>query len=362
MQNNNITENDAFKVILDDSESWKWVCFDEYRCRGKLERQHCQIVREIDRFNGEVSFSDLPVVPIELSTAQDFLKENIIANGKQFFNFASGHHFMSYEGPLLRERCMWVEKVRADGRIMIDLQSFATMNPEYSMGNAKPPNKCDIKMLNEKNTYIKLNELHQDSNYFLAPAVVYGFSFTIKEWGLFEISKVSDIIFDSDSLDQVVMPQNKKQMLEGLVSQYANPNQNTNSDGFVNATSLFEKSLDPITNKEKELVKILDIAHIWKAVILLDEADIYLEKRSTIDLTRNTLVGIFLRERQQVWTNFIKRASLPLNANDFINYELNGREIRNVLHTARLLAKNEGKDLTSDTVIDVIKVIQEFRQ
>ncbi|CAG8719395.1 10991_t:CDS:2 [Cetraspora pellucida] len=396
--------------------------------------KHCQIVREINRFDGEVSFSDLPVVPIELSITQDFLKENIMTNGKQFFNLASGHHFMKYEGPLLRDRCMWIEKIRADGRVMVDLQSFATMNPDYQMGNAKPPNKCDVKILKEKNTYIEQNKLHQDSNYFLAPAVVYGFSFTVKEWGLFEISKFSDITFDTDALSQVVMPENKKRMLEGLVSQYADTVQKTISD------SPFEKSLDPISNKgngciflcygppgtgktltaqsvaeflrlplwvitvrelgsspeklEKELVKILDIAHIWKAVILLDEADIYLEKRSTVDLTRNTLVGIFLRviflttnrvitfddavcsrvsmffhypklgpsERLQVWTNFIKRASLPLKADDFINYELNGREIRNVLHTARLLAKNEGKDLASDIVIDVIKVIQDFRQ
>ncbi|CAG8780447.1 7817_t:CDS:2 [Dentiscutata erythropus] len=383
----------------------------------------CHINREIDYFKGEVSFSDLPVVPSELSTAQDFLKENIIANGKQFFRLASGHHLMNYEGPLLRERYMRIEKVKSDGRVMIDLQSFATMNPEYQMGFAKPPNKCDVKMLKEKNTYIQTNDLHKDSNYFLAPAVVYGFGFSVKEWGLFEVSKFSDVIFDTDALDQVVMPQNKKNMLEGLVSQYGNPIRKTNGD----ATNPFEKSLDPITNKgngciflcygppgtgktltaqsvaehlrmplwvltvrelgstpetlEAELVKVLDIAYTWNAVLLLDEADIYLERRSTIDLTRNTMVGIFLRlleyyqvnmffhypklgptERLQIWTNFIERASLPLKASDFVNYELNGREIRNVLHAARLLAKNKGENLSADIVFDVIKIIQEFRQ
>ncbi|CAG8483432.1 6885_t:CDS:2, partial [Scutellospora calospora] len=155
--------------------------------------KHCQLERDIDMFEGEVSFSDLPVVPIELSTAQDFLKESIIANGKQFFNLASGHHFMSYEGPLLRERNMRIEKFKADGRVMIDLQSFATMNPGYNMGYSQPPNKCDVKMLKEKNIYIKANDINKDSNYFLAPALVYGFSFTVKEWGLFEVSKFSDI-------------------------------------------------------------------------------------------------------------------------------------------------------------------------
>ncbi|CAG8649459.1 7346_t:CDS:2, partial [Scutellospora calospora] len=232
-----------------------------------------------------------------------------------------------------------------------------------------------------------------------------------------------------------------------LVSQYGNPVQNINGQLEDDSSDQSMKSLDPIMNKgngciflcygppgtgktltaqsvaehlrlplwiltvrelgtspeslEKELVKVLDIAYTWKAVILLDEADIYLERRSTVDLTRNTMVGIFLRlleyyqgvmflttnrvitfdeavcsrvnmflhypklglnEKRQVWKNFIKRANLPLDAEDFINYELNGREIRNVLHAARLLAKNKGKSLTANNVIDIIDIIQEFRK
>ncbi|CAG8641220.1 2712_t:CDS:2 [Dentiscutata heterogama] len=404
--------------------------------------KRCQIVREIEQFDGDVSFSDLPVVPSKLSTSEEFLKESIIANGKKYFKLTQGNQYMNYEGPLLRIRNMWIEKIRADGRVMIDIQSFSTMNPDYQMGDAKPPNKCDVKMLKEKDTYLQNSEINQEDNYFLAPAVVYGFSFTLKEWGLFEVSKFSDIIFDSEALEHIVMPQNKKNMLEGLVSQYRDPAHLTNCNGLANGIHLPEKSLDPITNKgngciflcygppgtgktltaqsvaeylklplwiltvrelglERELVKILDIAYTWKAVILLDEADIYLEKRTTIDLIRNTMVGIFLRlleyyqgviflttnrvitfddavcsrvnmflhypklgpsERRQIWSKFIKRASLPLKADDFSDYDLNGREIRNILHAARLLAKNKGKELTAENVVDVIKIIQEFRQ
>ncbi|CAG8729258.1 10513_t:CDS:2, partial [Cetraspora pellucida] len=122
-----------------------------------------------------------------------------------------------------------------------------------------------------------------------------------------------------------------------------------------------------------ELVKVLDIAYTWKAVILLDEADIYLEKRNTVDLVRNTMVGIFLRllEYYQgvifLTTNRVisfddARADLPLKADEFANYDLNGREIRNVLHAARLLAKNKGKTLSAENVIDVISIVQEFKQ
>ncbi len=47
---------------------------------------------------------------------------------------------------------------------------------------------------------------------------------------------------------------------------------------------------------ETELQKILDICHTWGAILLLDEADVFLEKRSMHDIHRNALVGVFLRQ------------------------------------------------------------------
>ena len=42
---------------------------------------------------------------------------------------------------------------------------------------------------------------------------------------------------------------------------------------------------------EKELSKWFRIAEDWEAVMLLDEADIFLEKRLDADLKRNSLVS-----------------------------------------------------------------------
>lgn len=47
---------------------------------------------------------------------------------------------------------------------------------------------------------------------------------------------------------------------------------------------------------EAELQKILDICHAWGAILLLDEADVFLEKRNIADIHRNALVSIFLRQ------------------------------------------------------------------
>lgn len=46
---------------------------------------------------------------------------------------------------------------------------------------------------------------------------------------------------------------------------------------------------------EEMLNRILDMAHTWGALILLDEADVFLERRQTTDIHRNALVSVFLR-------------------------------------------------------------------
>lgn len=47
---------------------------------------------------------------------------------------------------------------------------------------------------------------------------------------------------------------------------------------------------------EAQLSQIFQIAKNWGAVLLLDEADVYFERRSNHDLIRNSLVAVFLRK------------------------------------------------------------------
>ncbi|KAK0385696.1 hypothetical protein NLU13_6873 [Sarocladium strictum] len=47
---------------------------------------------------------------------------------------------------------------------------------------------------------------------------------------------------------------------------------------------------------EAELQKILGICHAWGAILLLDKADVFLQKRNMLDTHRNALVSIFLRQ------------------------------------------------------------------
>ncbi len=55
-----------------------------------------------------------------------------------------------------------------------------------------------------------------------------------------------------------------------------------------------ELSLDPAV-MESQLSRIFQVASHWKALILLDEADVYMEQRTKENLGRNQLVSVFLR-------------------------------------------------------------------
>lgn len=47
---------------------------------------------------------------------------------------------------------------------------------------------------------------------------------------------------------------------------------------------------------DQRLSRVLELAQMWGAVLLLDEAEVFLQERRMADLTRNALVSIFLRQ------------------------------------------------------------------
>ncbi|KAI3327316.1 ATPase [Xylariaceae sp. AK1471] len=153
---------------------------------------------------------------------------------------------------------------------------------------------------------------------------------------------------------------------------------------------------------EEGLTRILDLVARWNAIVLLDECDVFLEARSTHDLERNKVVSIFLRtleyyqgilfmttnrvdnidaafqsrihvsleypdltqeSRKQIWRSFLTAASLENSVSEtdldqLSEISLNGRQIKNVLKTAQLLAawrKSALKREFIDTVLAIEK-------
>lgn len=145
----------------------------------------------------------------------------------------------------------------------------------------------------------------------------------------FPVSNIHEIKWNEKAFESLVLPEDQKSIVKALVESHTGKNiaSSTIDDiiqgkgrGLVSvlhgppgvgktltAEGIAELLKRPLycvssgelgTNPavlEQELNKILDIAHSWGAVLLLDEADVFLERRTMADMHRNALVSIFLR-------------------------------------------------------------------
>ncbi|KAF4543378.1 uncharacterized protein LTHEOB_77 [Lasiodiplodia theobromae] len=152
---------------------------------------------------------------------------------------------------------------------------------------------------------------------------------------------------------------------------------------------------------EKELTKILDLACRWNAILLLDESDVFLEQRDSQNLQRNQLVSVFLRmleyyrgtmflttnrlsvfdvafqsrihltlhypeldhaSRRNVWALLLQRvrnSSVSSEELDAVAQEpMNGRQIKNAVKAAQLIAADEGTALTLNHINFALRVMR----
>jgi len=158
---------------------------------------------------------------------------------------------------------------------------------------------------------------------------------------------------------------------------------------------------------ESTLERVLELTSKWKAILLLDECDIFLEARTTADIARNRLVSIFLRQleyfrgvmflttnrvttfdaafesrihltiqyealdfesRLYVWRTFLRSqldgatelgSESTLSESDLAvlaEHKLNGRQIKNIVKTAWLLAKQKKQPLRLENLQTVLRV------
>jgi hypothetical protein len=161
----------------------------------------------------------------------------------------------------------------------------------------------------------------------IASPVVLGFAFSEKLWLEFSLSGIDEIKWNDEAFSSLVLPSRIKQNLKGLVSSHRFNAAKTIDDVIqgkgkglnvvlhgppgvgktLTGESIAEYLKCPLyavsagelgTNSrtlETDLNRIMDITHSWGAILLLDEADVFLEARQPHDIHRNSLVSVFLR-------------------------------------------------------------------
>ncbi|KAK0236435.1 P-loop containing nucleoside triphosphate hydrolase protein [Armillaria nabsnona] len=369
-----------------------------------------KIEAQIKSFKGTTEASSLPIIHLTPE-----LKEKLIKRGRIYASF-SGLHYTTYEGK----------------RVIVDVLAY-----DNQSGYIRDPNQ-NIPEVDEE-------ELH------LLPTKVYGFNLGTKEWTHFLVEHLKPVVFDDKAWDHLVLDEDIKTLIKGLVEVTKNSNSSSKiiSDvisgkggGLISvlhgppgtgktltAEAVAELLRRPLymvgsselpsspSGLERSLQSILSLATAWDAVLLIDEADVYLEQRSLHELQRNALVSVALRVleyhrgvlflttnrissfdeaflsrfsiaikyreldcagRYVVWRKFFEMAGSVIVEDKMLSVEkgsssvsqvdlenlsqknFNGRTIKNIVRTAQALALSDKQPLAINHVQTVLRAQEKF--
>lgn len=252
------------------------------------------------------------------------------------------------------------------------------------------------------------------------------FNLTTSRWAVGNVKHAKPVEHREDAFGKVVLAESRKRLVRALTSFHNDAGKGVDIIDGKGGGNIFLLDGAPGTGKtltaeataeelkrilykvslgelgsdvgrlESTLTKILGLAERWDAVLLIDEADVFLEKRSSENLARNAVVAVFLRlleyfggilfmttnrgdnldeaflsrvtlglhfqkpndeGQTAIWNGLLKNAGVKLTAEDvegLVRYGINGREIKNAINTARALAAQDGKPVNTNHIREIL--------
>ncbi|KAJ7586778.1 P-loop containing nucleoside triphosphate hydrolase protein [Mycena floridula] len=282
-------------IISGKAKRWNGSQYESYK-----------VHRKVGRFEDTVAISSLPFQEIKPE-----IQEKLRVRGAKYTAY-SGVHYRLYNG----------------ARVMIDKVAY-----DRQGGYTRDPNQI-------------IPELDDDLLHLL-PSNVVGFNLATKKWQSFLVDQLSPVTFDENAWDHLVLEPDVKTLIKGLVAVTKNANSSEGAKiigdvisgkggGLIavlhgppgtgktlTAESVAETLRRPLymvgsselpstaSSLETSLKSVLKLATAWDAVLLIDEADVYLEQRSLhevradstrvcsmvilFQISRNALVSVALR-------------------------------------------------------------------
>lgn len=416
----------------------------------------------IYEFMGTQSILGLKMFPLSFHPQEKQIRALLTERGQKFEALA-GSHYKEYKGFAIS----WDSKgnevpVYCSGRIIVDSDAFGRFS-DYYINWLEPLTPKEGATASEPACAPHSQTLHleikgQDKYVFgkqkeekrlrltakhhlTCSSRARGYSLKKKAWLEFYVDLIGSITFNAHAFDALVLPEDQKELILSFAESQAM--HVTTFDDVISgkgrghitllsgppgvgktltAESVAEHMRAPLymmsagdlginpDQVEERLSKILEMIAKWNAVLLLDECDVFLEKRSAHDLERNKLVSIFLRvleyyegilflttnridnidlafqsrihismsypdltdaSRRVIWENFLKvldaggekqreRLWTEGDLDELARVELNGRQIKNVLKNAALLSARR-KEKVSRKYIDMVLAIERRR-
>ncbi|RYP51901.1 hypothetical protein DL768_002869 [Monosporascus sp. mg162] len=403
-------------------------------------------------FEGYRRVTSLPVFPISFLSDEHEVKEKMIERGRKFEKLR-GYHFMLCHGTKILLETEKPEPRPVSGKVCVDAYAYYRscniIKPKWR--SLFKENNEDVDEANPEDTEMPAT-LYQaefavaevetspaakgpaertedlraltEEQLLLASPWVKGFDMKSKEWCELRVDDLQDMTWNDEAFEKLVLPGGEKDLAWAFVENKSMSK--AEFDDFIpdkgrgliilmfgppgvgktfTAEAVAERSRVPLymmsagdlgtqpSDVEKALERALELCRMWNAMLLLDEADVFLGSRTNESLARNELVSIFLTKleyyqgiiflttnrvssidhafqsrvdlflpyhdltneaRRQVWENFIGRAGrdkfdLTEESLDKLSHlNLNGREIKNLIKSAQLLSLKRGGKVPMD--------------
>ncbi|KAF5328270.1 hypothetical protein D9758_017845 [Tetrapyrgos nigripes] len=396
-----------------------------------------QTTINIPPFKGVRPIRDLPAFPFAWSKEEGRYKADLIQRGKRHWKLTSEEWcHMNYDGiayqpqmereqrigdpfaPRLLPNNQTAKMVVVKSRIILDRMMF-----ERYSGSFTPKN---LRVLYGDTAGVETTEditaRLKDEDFLLFPATVHGYALSDRKWMHFRVSDVKDIYWNDKIFDNLELPQDTKEMILAMVKTQTSGK--LKFDDFVlgkgmglifnlhgppgvgktlTAEAIFELTRSALylisagdlgvsaESLDSALNRISALAFRWKAISLIDEADIFLQRREVHNIHRNAIVAVLLRHleyypgilflttnrvsvfdeaiksrihislfydrlnpetREHLWDAFLSEADpqffaflheKPKERKILRNLPLNGREIKSVVKTAAAMAVHDGQ-------------------
>ncbi|GAM83468.1 hypothetical protein ANO11243_014560 [Dothideomycetidae sp. 11243] len=296
--------------------------------------------------------------PLEFHREKDELRNKLIARGAKV-EALSGSHYRGYEGMgWRRDLWGHKEKFSIKGRIMVDTHGWNKNVPNYSIfvtpfnrdsgsGHRSGSDDSDC----ESDSDEELGDFEDDmedgmpidghfaddedeankeplteEQRLMCNHLIRGYALKQKQWLNLYVNSVHELSFNTRAFESLVLPESQKELILGFTSSQQSTRHQFDDviegkgRGIIlllcgppgvgktlTAESVAEEMRVPLfvmsagdvgydsNNVEGRLLDLFEMVTRWNAILLLDEADVFLEERSLHEIERNKIVSIFLR-------------------------------------------------------------------
>jgi len=348
--------------------------------------------------------------PIKLATNEAIARFR--KRGEDFLQLVSARSMANYDGHIYYPARFGPEPRGHRGRIIVDGSTCQKQNPHVAQGLQPITNEDKL-----RGVWTQSVE---------AAVCLYGvvpvFSLQHRQWGAVHVDKITPVVFRKDAIDRLVIAETKKRLLRALVLHHSmgfrdlvdNKNSSTivllagppGTGKSLTAQAVAESlerplyvvNIDDIEGDDVEdtMNQIFELATVWNAVILIDEAEALMRKRENCDPYEARRVATFLRVveahegiifltsnhagsideamrsrvsivldyqsakralRQTIWTNL----SAAIQGGDKLNHArlawwpLNGREIKHTLKISAMIAEEGKTGVTTEAIVKVLR-------